>query len=110
MCTMAVNSAATAGANKERRDGAVVKNPPANTGDVRDMGLLPGSGRSPGEGSGNLLQYSCLENSMDRGASRVAVHGVTNSWTRRSTLFVVVWGEKLSLMVKCLNLKKRKRH
>ena len=44
MCTMAVNSAATAGANKERRDGAVVKNPPANTGDVRDVGLIPGLG------------------------------------------------------------------
>ena len=40
----------------------VVKNPPANVGDSRDMGLIPGSGRSPGEGNGNLLQYSCLEN------------------------------------------------
>ena len=42
----------------------VVKNPSANAGDVRDAGLLPGSGRSPGEGYGNPLQYSCLENSM----------------------------------------------
>ena len=41
------------------------KEPPANAGDVRDMGLIPGSGRSPGEGNGNPLQYSCLENSMD---------------------------------------------
>ena len=45
----------------------VVKNPPANAGDVRDAGLIPGSGRSPGGGHGNPLQYSCLENSMDRG-------------------------------------------
>ena len=46
----------------------VVKNPPANAGDVRDVGLIPGWGRSPGEGHGNPLQYSCLENPMDRGA------------------------------------------
>ena len=54
-------------------DGAVVKNPPAN---AEDMGLVPGLGRSPGEGNGNLLQYSCLENSMDRGAWQAVVHGV----------------------------------
>ena len=46
----------------------VVKNPPANAGDARDMGSIPGSGRSPGEGHGNSIQYSCLENPMDRGA------------------------------------------
>ena len=46
---------------------SVVKNPPANAGNARDSGLIPGSGRSPGEGNGNPLQYSCLENSMDRG-------------------------------------------
>ena len=46
----------------------VVKNPPANAGDTRDMGLIPGSGRSPRVGNGNPLQYSCLENPMDRGA------------------------------------------
>ena len=46
----------------------VVKNPPANAGDVRDVGSIPGWGRSPGEGHGNPLQYSCLENPMDRGA------------------------------------------
>ena len=45
-----------------------VKNPPANSGDIRDMGSIPGLGRSPGEGHGNLFQYSCLENPMDRGA------------------------------------------
>ena len=47
----------------------MVKNPTANAGDVRDPGSIPGSGRSPGEGNGNPLQYSCLENPMDRGAS-----------------------------------------
>ena len=44
------------------------KNPPANAGDIRDVGLIPGSGRSPGGGHGNALQYSCLGNVMDRGA------------------------------------------
>ena len=52
--------------------GAVVKNSPANAGDARDMGSIPRSGRSSGEGNGNLLQYSSLENPMDRGAWRAA--------------------------------------
>ena len=47
-----------------------------------DLGSIPGLGRSSGEGNGNLLQYSCLENFMDRGAWQATVHGVTNSWTR----------------------------
>ena len=55
----------------------VVKNPPANAGDIRDMGSTPGSGRSPREGNGNTLQYSCLENPMDRGAWWATVHGTT---------------------------------
>ena len=55
----------------------VVKNPPANARDAKDMGLIPGSGRYPGEGNGNLLQYSCLENSMNRGAWWAAVPGTT---------------------------------
>ena len=59
----------------------VVKNLPANAGDVRDMDLIPGSERSPGEGNGNALKYSCLENSMGRGAWRVIVHGVAKSRT-----------------------------
>ena len=46
----------------------MVKNPPANSGDIRDVGSIPGLGRSPGGGYGNPLQYSCLENPMDRGA------------------------------------------
>ena len=49
-----------------------------------DPGLIPGSGRSPGEGNGNPLQYSCLENPMDRGAWRATVHGFTKSWTQLS--------------------------
>ena len=53
----------------------MVKNPPDNAGDSRDAGSLPGSGRSPGVGNGNPLQYSCLENSMDRGAWWVTVPG-----------------------------------
>ena len=53
-----------------------VKNPPANAGDVRDAGSIPGLERSPGGGNGNLLQYSCLENPMDRGALWATVHGV----------------------------------
>ena len=59
----------------------VVKNPPANAGDTRDMGSIPESGRSPGIGSGNLLQYSCLENSIDRGAWWAIVHGTAKSQT-----------------------------
>ena len=49
-------------------DGSVVKNLPANAGDAEDLGLIPGLRRSPGGGNGNSLQYSCLENPMDRGA------------------------------------------
>ena len=59
----------------------VVKNPPANAGDVRDLDLIPGSGRAPGEGNGNPLQYSCLKNPTDRGAWWTTVHGVTKSQT-----------------------------
>ena len=59
----------------------VVKNPPANAGNARDMSLITGSGRSPGEGNGNTLQYSCLEDSMDRGAWWAIVHGLTKSQT-----------------------------
>ena len=55
----------------------MVKNLPVNAGDTRDMSLIPGSGRSPGGENGNPLQYSCLENSMDRGTWQVTVPGVT---------------------------------
>ena len=60
----------------------VVKNLPPHTGDVREWGSIPASGRSPGGGRGDPLQYSCLENLMDRGAWRAAVHRVTQSQTR----------------------------
>ena len=59
----------------------MVKNPLANVRDSRDMGLIPGLGRSPAGGNGNPLQYSCLENPMDRGAWWAAVHGVAKSQT-----------------------------
>ena len=57
----------------------VVKNLPANTGDIRDSGSVLGSGRAPGGGNGNPLQFSCLENPMDRRAWRATVHGVAKS-------------------------------
>ena len=57
----------------------VVKNLPAKAGDTRDAGSIPGLERSPGEGTGNPLQYSCLENSMDRGAWPGPVHGAAKS-------------------------------
>ena len=57
----------------------VVKNPPPDAGDIRDVGSNPGLGRSPGEGHGNPLQYSRLENPVDRGAWRAAVHRVAKT-------------------------------
>ena len=60
--------------------GARVKNPLANAEDTRDLSWIPGWGRSPGVGNGNLLQYSCLENSMGRGAWWATVHGVTKRY------------------------------
>ena len=59
----------------------MVKNLPANAGDLRDTGSIPGSGSSPGGGHGNPLHYSCLENRMDRGAWQALVHRVAKSWT-----------------------------
>ena len=68
--------------------GLVVKNLPANAGGIRDMASIPGSGRSPGGGHGHPLQYSCLENPMDRGVWQAAVHRVEKDWT---------WLKQLSL-------------
>ena len=59
----------------------VVKNPSADAGDTRDAGSIPASGRSPGGRNGNLLQYFCLENSIDRGAWQATVHGDAKSQT-----------------------------
>ena len=58
----------------------VVKNSPASAGDVRDVGLIFGSGRFPGGGRGNPLRYSCLENPMNRGTQWATAHGVTKNW------------------------------
>ena len=63
-----------------------VKNPLANTGKLGDAGSIPGSGRSPGERNGNPLQFSCLENLMDRGVWQATVHGVTKGQTRLTRL------------------------
>ena len=62
----------------------MVKNLPANTGDARDADLIPGKGRVPGEGNGNVFRYSCLENSMDRGSWQAIVHAVAKSQTQPS--------------------------
>ena len=80
----------------------MVKNLPANAGDIRDLGSVPGWGRSPGGGHGNPLQNSCLENPMDRGAWQYTVHGVTNSGTQLKQLSThrrafCLWGLHYSL-------------
>ena len=62
----------------------MVKNPPANAGSTRDLGLIPGLERSPGGENGNLLQYSFLENSTDRGTWQATVHGVAKNRTQLS--------------------------
>ena len=62
-------------------DGSAGKESTCNAGDTGNTGLIPGEGRSPGEGNGNPLQYFCLETSMDRGAWWVTVYRVTKSWT-----------------------------
>ena len=65
--------------------GTVVKNLPTNAGDTRELGLIAGSGRSPGVGNGNPLQYSCLENPTDRGTWWAKAHEVAKSQTQLST-------------------------
>ena len=67
--------------NRASQVALVVKNQPANAGDIRDTGSISELGRSPGEGYSNPLQCSCLENPVDRGALKGTVHGVTKSWT-----------------------------
>ena len=75
--------------------GAVVKNPPSNSGHAGDTGLIYVSGRSPGEGNGNPLQYSCLESPMDRGACWATVHGVAESGTtEHACLRLLTWLER----------------
>ena len=65
----------------------MVKNPSASVVDGRDMGSIPGSGRSPGVGNGNPLQYSCLGNLMDRGAWQATVYGIAERWTPNTFTF-----------------------
>ena len=62
----------------------MVTNPPANAGEVGDTGLIPGLGGSPGEGHGNPLQYSCLENPMEKGAWQATVQGATELDTTKA--------------------------
>ena len=69
----------------------MVKNLPANAGDAGDVDLIPGLGRSPGEGNGNPLQYTCLENPMDKGGWRATVHRVAKSQARRKQLSMHVF-------------------
>ena len=71
--------------NNRGYSGPVVKNLPANARDARDVGLIHGLGRSCGGGNGNPIQYSCVENSMDRGAWWATVHGVIESQTQLGT-------------------------
>ena len=68
----------------------VVKNPPAKAGDTGDVDSIPRLGRSPGGGYGNPLQYSCLENLMDRGAWQAIVHWIIKSWTQLNQYWVVI--------------------
>ena len=69
----------------------MVENLPANAEDIRDVGLIPGLGRSPGGWHSNLLQYSCLENSMGRGGWQATVHRVAKSWTQLKRLNMHAW-------------------
>ena len=83
----------------------VIKNPRADAGDARDAGSIPGLGRSLGGGHGNPLQYSCLENPMDRGAWRATVHGVAQSctllkWHSMHAVFQILWRLRCSVDIK----------
>ena len=80
-----------------------VKNLPANAGDTGDAGSITGSGRSPEVGNDNLLQYSCLENSTDRGAWQTIVPGVAKSRTEPSTLILVYFIHFNSFLLDCFN-------
>ena len=82
--------------------GAVEKNLPANTGDTRDVGSIPGLERSLGGGHGNPLQYSYLENAMDREAWRAKVHRVTKSQTRLKRLNIVEHSQTILCMIRSL--------
>ena len=96
---LAVNKSDSDSIEHLRSKALVVKNRLANSGDIRDAGLIPGWGRSPGGGHGNPLQYSSLENPMERGDWWATVHRVTKSWTPLkwlSTLCTSSCGIKMS--------------
>ena len=78
----------------------MVKNLPASAGDIKDMGLIPGLGRFPGGGNGNSLQYSWLENSMDRGASWVTIYGGHKEWdmTEHACIHKPEWRSKAEMV------------
>ena len=76
----------------------VVKNPSVNAGDIRDVGSIPVLGRSPGEGNGNPLQYSCLENSMDKGAWQATTHGVAESDMTEQLTLSLMLASKVAIM------------
>ena len=76
----------------------MVKNPPADPGGIRDAGWVSGLVSSPGEENGNPLQYSCLENSTDRGAWWAAVYGAAESWTRLSACVHNIYVERLIIL------------
>ena len=82
----------------------VLKNPPANAGDLRDASSVPGLGRSPGRGLGYLLQYSCLENPMDRGAWQATVHGVAQSQRRLMHTNLKMLQKSADLWIKFLRI------
>ena len=80
-CAISIESTIKASSEKASQVALMVKNLPTSAGDERVVGSILGLGRSPGGGHGNPLQYSCLENPMDRGAWRAPVCGVAMSWT-----------------------------
>ena len=86
--------------------GTVVKNPPANAGDARDTGSIPGSGRSSRVGNGNSLQYPCLENSMDRETWWATVHGVTKNQTLLSIHMQCDYNMEILVFGHCNKIKK----
>ena len=77
----AKSNGASAKSNGASQVTLMVKNPSVNAGEIRNTGWIPGLGKSPGEGHGNPLQYSCLRNLMDRRAWQATVHWVVKSWT-----------------------------
>ena len=90
--------------------GTVLKKPPANSGDTRDLDLIPGLEKSPGEGNDNLFQHSCLENSKDKGAWWATDHRVTKSQTKLGTLWQkpLQYCKVISLQLIKINLKKKR--